>query len=261
MAGEPTNEPTTEPTEESSFFARERAPSDIRNRPQPPSMVKRVGSIVIAALLLGGILWFSRSGDVATLWVVNPGPGPITVEVAAERTELEPGKMLDMRVPAGPDLEVKVKRGGQQLEPITVDLKPDTEEVALIDVGGEDAGYVVIDVSGRYNEGGRTEDFPIVHVSKPHNIHYLPYPALRLVRPGRPLPEKNSWELKAARGSSGNLRMLKVFRVDVKRLGDQGKLAAILNQAIQSKDASQYENMSVTSTTTELLDGIIPKRR
>src|SRR5947209_7803245 len=109
------DEPTTPPTTEDSFFARERAPSEIRNRPSPPSMVKRIGAIAVAALLLGGILWFSSSGDVATLWVMNPGPGPVTIEVAAERTELEPGKMMDMRVPAGPDLEVKVRRGEKQL--------------------------------------------------------------------------------------------------------------------------------------------------
>src|SRR5262249_41439203 len=158
-------------------------------------------------------LWFSSSGDVATLWVMNPGPGPVTVEVAAERNELEPGKMLDMRVPAGPDLEVRVRRGNQQLDPFAVDLKPDTEEVAIVDLGGEDAGYVVLDVSAAYREDGATAKMPVIHVSKPHNIHYLPYSALRLVRPGRPLPDKNSWELKAARGSGGTLQLFKVFRV------------------------------------------------
>src|SRR5262252_4832175 len=112
MADEPTPpNPAPPPGEEDNFFARERAPSDIRNRPAPPSLAKRVGAIAVAAALLGGILWFSSSGDVATLWVMNPGPGPVTVEVAAERNELEPGKMLDMRVPAGPDLEVRVRRG------------------------------------------------------------------------------------------------------------------------------------------------------
>jgi hypothetical protein len=252
-------EPTNDPNSEDSFFARERAPSDIRNRPKPPSMVKRAGAIAVAALLLGAILWFSRSGDVARLWVINPGPGPVTVEVAGGRNELEPGKMLDLAVPAGLDREVKVRRGTTDLEPISVDLKPGTDEVALIDLGGEDAGYVVLDVSSLYNEGGDKNQTPIKHVSKPYNLHYLPFSELRLVRPGAPLPDKNSWEIKAARGSGGTITLYKVFRVDAKRLQDTAKLEAILSEALKSKDASLFENMTVTSTKTVLLDGVIPK--
>jgi hypothetical protein len=266
MADEPEPVPPPEekdPHDEDTFFVRERAPSDIRSRPKPPSMVKRVGGIAIAAALLGGILWFSSSGDVATLWVVNPGPGPVTIEVSGGRSELEPGKILDTHVPAGPDVEVKVRRGRQTLDPIGVEMKPDKEEVALIDVGGEDAGYVVIDVSAKYKEGGGDDAImPIKFVSKPHNLHILPFPALRMVRPGAPLPDKNSWEINAARGSSGTLSIFKVFRVDAKRLQDVDKLQKILNEAIRSKDATLFENMTVSSTTgPELLDGIIPKSR
>ena len=76
----PPANPAADPRSEESFFARERAPSEIRRRPQPPSMAKRIAAIGSAAALLGAILWFTRTGDVASLWVINPGPDAVTIE-------------------------------------------------------------------------------------------------------------------------------------------------------------------------------------
>jgi hypothetical protein len=257
----PAGAPAQEEAEEQQFFARERAPSDIRRRPEPPSMVKRLIVVGAAAALLGGILWFTSAGDLSTLWIVNPGPNAVVIEVGSERNELEPGKMLDMRVRASPDVEVVVRRGRER-DAIPVDLsKPDKQEVCIVDLGG-DAAYVVLDASGLYKETPSNDPMPMIHVSKPHNLHYIPYPALNLVRPGRPLPERSSWELNTFRGSAG-ITMYKVFRVAAARLADQNKLAKQLNDALRTKQATAFENMTtiVDTSSKALIDGLIPRAR
>jgi hypothetical protein len=252
--------PRGEEQEEQQFFARERAPSDIRRRPEPPSMAKRLALVGAAAALLGAILWFTSAGDLATLWVVNPGPTAAVIEVGSERNELEPGKMLDMRVRAGTDVEVVV-RHGRDRDTISVDLKPDKHEVCIVDLGG-DAAYVVADASPLYKEQPSNDALKIIKVSKPHNVHYLPYSALTLVRPGRPLPERNSWELNTFRGSAG-ITMYKVFRVSAPRIADQSKLEKQLSDAMRTKQATAFENMTtiVDTSSKALIEGLIPRQR
>jgi hypothetical protein len=249
-----------EEQEEQQFFARERVPSEIRRRPEPPSMTKRLVLVGAAAVILGAILWFTSAGDLATLWVVNPGPTAAVIEVGSERNELEPGKMLDMRVRAGTDVEVVV-RHGRDRDTISVDLKPDKQEVCIVDLGG-DAAYVVADASPLYKEEPSNDALKIIQVSKPHNVHYLQYSALTLVRPGRPLPEKNSWELNTFRGSAG-ITMYKVFRVAATRIADQGKLEKQLSDAMRMKQATSFENMTtiVDTSSRALIEGLIPRQR
>lgn len=235
-------DPKADPRSEASFFARERAPSELRRVPQPPSTARRVGVGAGVVLLLGAVLWFFRTGDMATLWVVNPGPGAVTIEMGRQREVLEPGKMLDLQVPARLGVEVLVHRG-QTTDPIDVDLRPNTGEVAIIDLGGGDGAYAVVDASSQFGAGG-SEPPQVVHISKPHNVHYLPFPALQLVRPGRRLPEKDSWAITA----QGATKILKVFRIEGRRLADEARLKEMLVEAIKAKDATQYENMTTTST-------------
>src|SRR5207237_912315 len=94
-----------------------------------------------------------------------------------------------------------------------------------------------------------------VHLSKPHNVHYLPFPALQLVRPGRPMPDKASWEV----GAGGRVKILKVFRIDARRLGDEAKLDALLTGAVRSKDVTQFENMTTLTGTVSAAAGGVPQ--
>lgn len=246
------------PTTEDAFFTRENVHTDLSNEPiaeapKPPSLAAKIAGGVGLAVVLGAIYWFAHSGDAGALWVMNPGQDRVIVGVAGTKNEIEPMQLADLRVPAAQDVEVIVRRA-RSSETLTIDVRKDAEEVAIVDLGA-DAAYVVIDASAFYNQGPGPGVLPILHISSPHNVHYLPFPALRLVRPGRPLPDKGSWELQAFRSANSGVQIYKVFRIDAKRVGAKDKLAELLTKAIEAGESKQYETMSSFAATSTAAGG------
>jgi hypothetical protein len=190
---------------------------------------------------------------------MNPGPELVQLNVAGDSIELDAGKLYDAVVTVESDFAIGSFRG-EQTDDIEVDLRPNSEAVSLVDLGG-DAAYLILDVSPIYNSTEPPKSLPVVHVAKPAKVHSIPLPALKLVRPGRPIPEKGSWELKAAQGASTTIEIYKVFRVDPRRLDDQAKLVEVLTAAVISKTTGDYENMRtfVDVNKTETHEGVIPK--
>lgn len=225
---------------------------------KPPSMAAKIGLVAVAVIVFGAILFFTGKKEDAVVWVMNPGPEAVQLQVAGDAHDLEPGKMLDTKVEVETNFELGAFRG-EHAEDIKVELHPEAESVSLIDLGG-DASYLILDVSPIYNSETPPKTLPVVYTSKPAKVHTIPYPALKLVRPGMTIPEKGSWELQAAQGGSNVIEIFKVFRVDPKRLDDQAKLVEILTEGVLARKTGDYENMRtfVDTKNPEKHDGVIP---
>jgi len=218
-----------------------------RKEPPPKSRAVIIGVIALIAVAISAYV-VTRKTEAAALWVVNPGPGPVTIDIGGEPQVVEKGKVLDIAVPIQAPFEIGVKRG-ETASTIKVDLGDHNKQVTLVDLGG-DASYAVVDVSSYYGDKGLDEALTTQHVSPPAQVHVLPFAAPKLVRPGRALPEKGAWELNAFKRPNAEVEMLKVFRVDPKRLEDKDKLMGIFKEAITSANASQYENMQIVARTS-----------
>lgn len=215
--------------------------------PKPPSTAARVALGVGVAVVFIAVFLFTRRADHAVVWVLNPGPESVHVEVAGQGHDVDPGRLVESRVPVEKDFQVGAFRG-EKTEDISVELKNEQGSVELVDLAS-DGAYVVVDVSSFYGEKPGTS-FPIVWDSPPKRVHTIPYPANRLVRPGRAMPEKGSWELQVFQTSNG-VEMYKVFRVDPRQLTEKAKLAESLASAVTGKRTGDAESlrMIVTSTT------------
>lgn len=183
----------------------------------------------------------------AMVWIVNPGPGPAVVTVGDVAHTLEAQRTLDLEVPSDVPLELTVWRAeasdaSQQRATLSVEVGNQAREVTLVDLGA-DAAYAVMDASSYYRDGGLPEALPIAHLSDPAPIHHLPYAAATLVRPGRSLPARDSWDLHVFEDPDRVVKMFKVFRVTPARTADQSALAAVLTEGLISGNAADFENM------------------
>ncbi|MCK6550084.1 hypothetical protein L6R52_29890 [Myxococcota bacterium] len=213
---------------------------------KPPSNAARiaVGVFVIAAAI--AVFLLTRRTDYAVVWVLNPGPDPVHVVVAENEADVEAGRLVEARVAVEKDFQVGAFRG-DKTEDIKVELGAESAVVELVDLAG-DGAYVVADVSSFYAEKPGTT-FPIVWESTPKRVHSIPYPSTKLVRPGRAMPEKGSWELQVFQTSKG-IEMYKVFRVDPAQLADKAKLAATLASMVNEKRTGEAESLRVIVTST-----------
>ena len=89
-------------------------------------------------------------------------------------------------------------------------------------------------------------------------VHRIPIPALKIVRPGQPLPNPGSWELQAFKSPSRPLEMHKAFRIDPKRLVEKDKLIEQLSDGVRTGHAVEMENSRYVDTSTDTVDGVIP---
>jgi hypothetical protein len=244
-----------EDRKEQEFFTR-RPVSTIGEMVKPPTTARKITVAVLTLIVLAAVFFFVRPKASGVLWVMNPGPGLVTVDVAGQTHELDEGLLLDLKVPASPTLEVTVVRGRDE-RVHTVDVGPANEGVTILDLAG-DAAYVIADVSSRYRKTNATDSLELVDISPPAEVHHLAYMATKLVRPGKPLPSNDSWELQLVpQGPDGGLEVFKVFRVMPKRLDDKEKLVSVLSEAMKAALASDYENLlSVADTSTT--GGMIP---
>jgi hypothetical protein len=225
---------------------------------KPPSMAAKIALVAVGAIVFGAILYFTAQKEDAVIWVMNPGPDAVQLQVAGNAHDLEAGKLLDAKVEVESNFELGAFRG-DHAEDIKVELHPEAESVSLIDLGA-DAAYIILDVSPIYNSTEPPKTLPVLFKAKPQKVHQLPYPALKLVRPGMPIPEKGSWELTAAQAGSSVTEIYKVFRVDPKRLDDEAKLVEILTEGVLARKTADYENMRtfVDTKNLEKHEGIIP---
>jgi hypothetical protein len=249
---------------ESNFFEKEKRDTGtgLFKPYKTLSVPVKIGIVGAALLVFGVIIYLIPKAPDATLWVINPAPESFHLSIAGDSHDLDSGRLLETTVKVEDDFEVGAFRG-EQAEDIRVELRPEKQGVSLVDLGG-DAAYVVLDVSPAYGASSdKPTTFRVVHVSQPAKAHFLPFPALKLVRPGRDIPEKGSWELKAAQGAKSTIELYKVARVDPKRLQDQEELAKTLSSAVTSKSVKDYENMrsfiDMKRPTTH--DGVVPNVR
>lgn len=225
---------------------------------KPPSMIAKVALVGAGLAVFGAILFFTGRKEEATVWVMNPGPDKVSLQVAGDAHDLEAGRLLDTKVTVESNFEIGAFRG-DQAEDIKVELHPNSDSVSLIDLGA-DAAYIILDVSPIYTSATPPKSLPVKHTAQPGKVITLPFPVLKLVRPGMPIPEKGSWELTAAQGASTTIEIFKVFRVDPRRLADQAKLVEILTEGVLSKTAGDYENMrTFVDMNTVEHEGVIPK--
>ncbi len=210
----------------------------------PPSVRGRTIAIgVLAAVLLTvGLALITRSSARAMVWIVNPGPEPATITLGDTAHRVEAGKTLDVEASVEAPLDLTIQRGDQPPTALRVEVGNLEHEVTLIDLDA-DATYVVADVSSYYGGSGLTDTLPILGVSQPTQVHRLPHPAARLVRPGRDLPAKDSWDLAVFRDPDATVHMYKVFRVEPSRAEDQAGLAALLREGVATGGVHAYENM------------------
>jgi hypothetical protein len=263
MPEEQADDKTTSPESEREFFdkpEKEHTGGTGLFKPyKPPSTAAKVALVVTGLAVFGAILFFTNQKDEATLWVMNPGPDKVQLQVGNDSHDLEPGKLLDAKVEVEDGFELGAFRG-DHAEDIKVELVADSEAVTLVDLGA-DAAYIVLDVSPIYTAETPPKSLQVMHTAQPGKVHRLPFPALKLVRPGNAIPEKGSWELKAAQGASTTIEIFKVFRVDPRRLADQAKLAEVLTEGVLSKATGDYENMRtfVDMKQVDSHEGVIPK--
>lgn len=231
---------------EHQFFSRELSYS--WTRPKPPTLPVKLAVLGVVAAVAGAIFYFTRSTERATLWVLNPGPDIVHLEIQGAGHDIDAGKLVDVRIELEPDFELGAFKG-EHLDAIKVDLKDDHEVVCLVDLGG-DAAYAVVDISSYFDESG-TLNPSILYVSPPKKVHHLPYSPFKLIRPGLPIPEKGSWALQAFQ-KEGKVEMYKVFRLAPKRLENKGELLALLKTAIRAKQEIEYENLQgIVETSTQ----------
>lgn len=195
-----------------------------------------------AVLLTVAIALLTRSPDRAMVWIVNPGPEPATITLGDTAHRVEAGKTLDLEASVEAPLDLTIQRGTQPPKALRVEVGDLDHEVTLIDLNA-DATYVVADVSSYYSGSGLTKALPILETSRPAQIHRIPHPAARLVRPGRELPAKDSWELAVFKDPDATVHMYKVFRVEPSRAEDQTALAAMLREGVAAGGVHAYENM------------------
>lgn len=228
---------------ESSFFDKgdkaDTGSGAFRAYQKPPSMAVRIAVGVVLAGVLGGVFIFTRQPQKATVWIMNPGPANVRVDVGGREHELAAGKLVEESVVVEENFQVGAFRGATT-EDISVKLDRDDKAVSLVDLG-QDAAYVLLDVSPFYREPPG-QSFAIVWESKPGAVHQVPWPESSLIRPGRPLPEKG-WETKAFQRPGKGIEIYKLFRVDPKRLDDKPALAAQLSAAIHSKQSVDQERL------------------
>jgi hypothetical protein len=239
-----------EEREEQFFKAKPREDSQIGKIPPPMSSTRKIIAGVAAAAAIAGLwIWHSHADVQSTLWIHNPGPGSVHIFVSGKSDDIEPGELLDVKVPVAKAVKVHVSRGDKKDTPIEVETHDDTKEVTVLDLG--ESAYVVLDVSPLFREGATVPDtFEIKHTSPKAKIHQLPFGALDLIRAGRELPKKESWEVQAFRSASA-AKMYKVCRVDPKRLSDSAGLAASLSKALKAGTVVQEENLTMVPTSTK----------
>lgn len=245
-------------SEDKFFTAKPREESFVGRVGPPPPMGPKIAAGVAAAIVLAGLAyWQLRTPPVGVLWVMNPGPTPALISIdGAEPEVAPPGRVTDRRARIGGPVSVRIEKPGPA-EVLTVELMPQEQGVTLLDVGGE-AGYIVLDVSAHFGEVPEPARLPVTHVSPPAQVHRIPVGALKLVRPGQPLPSPGSWELQAFRVPSKPLEIHKVFRVDTRRLEDRDALVEQLSEAVRTGHAVDFENTRFVVTSTQTVDGIIP---
>lgn len=247
-----------EGSEDKFFTAKPREESFVGRVGPPPPVGPKIAAGVAAALVLAGLgYWQLRTPSVGVLWVMNPGPSPALVSIdGAEAEVAPPGRVTDRRARTGVPVNLRIERAGPT-ENLDVELLPEEQGVTLIDVGGEGA-YVVLDVSAHFGDVPEPDRLPVSHVSPPASVHHIPIAALKLVRPGQPIPDPGSWELQAFRAPSRPLEIHKVFRVDARRLEDRDALVAQLSEAVRTGHAVDFENTRFVDTSTTTVDGLIP---
>lgn len=247
-----------EGSEDQFFTAKPREESFVGRVGPPPPVGPKIAAGVAAAVVLAGLAyWQLRTPPVGLLWVMNPGPTPALVYIdGAEPEVAPPGRVTDRRARVGGRVSVSIQKPGPT-ENLEVELDPQDQGVTLIDVGGE-AGYIVLDVSAHFGEAPEPARLPVTHVSAPAKVHKIPIGALKLVRPGQPLPNPGSWELQAFRVPSKPLEIHKVFRVDPRRLQDRDALVEQLSEAVRTGHAVDFENTRFVVTSTRTVDGVIP---
>jgi hypothetical protein len=235
--------------DEDQRFFESRSPEDsgIGQRPPGWSTTKKAvaaGALVLA--LAGMWFWHSRSATDGRIWVMNGGATPVAITVLGDTKQAEPGKLLELQVPVRDQIELEFESSaGHQKLP--VDAHDQSKDVALVDLT-EDGAYAVVDVSYLFNDAQPPAALTIAHLSPPNRVHRLPFAASRLIGPGRPLPDKGSWELHAFDGAK--LEIYKVFRVDQRRLADQKKLGASLLEGLRSGSVVSFENLRIESKTS-----------
>jgi hypothetical protein len=233
--------------EEQFFKAPPREDSMIGLRPPPMSMGAKIAAGVAGVVALAGLLfWQLRTGAQATLWVMNPGPGPVHVFVAGHSEDLPIGEMLDVRVPVNKALPVHYRRGAHD-QKLLIDTHDDTKEVTVVDLG--EGAYVVLDLSPLYEDGAAPDRLTVQHSSPPAQVHHLPFPALDMIRPGREVLQKGSLELEALRSTSNKRRVLIAARVDGSRLAQADQLAVELSRAAKDHKLVAAENLTRTAST------------
>lgn len=231
---------------EDDFFERkaEREISFVGHVGPPVPFWRRALPIIMALLALGGVLvWHKRSPERGALWIMNPGPGPAQVEVSGMAAEVPAGELEELMIPVGAET---VTAGGRSFD---AEIKSAKGQVTLIDLG-DNAGYVVADASWYYRDEAAPTTLAFSHVSTDGPVHVLPFPASQLIRPGRPLPDKGSPELRAFARPNKPLELSKVFRVSKSRLAEKAELGRILAKAMGTKDQIAYENLSMADTST-----------
>ncbi len=243
-----------EGSEQKFFTAKPREESFVgKVGPPPPKGPKIAAGIASALVLIALGYWQLRTPAVGIMWVMNPGPEPAMVSVDGGKDELAPpGRVADRRAKVGDPVTLRVDRDGV-LENITAELVPEKEGVTIIDLVG-DAAYIVLDVSSHFQEGDKPKALPVSHISQPAMVHQIPIPALKIVRPGQPLPDPGSWELQAFKTSSRPLEMHKAFRVDAKRLEQKDKLIEQLSEGVRTGHAVDLENSRYVETSTDAVD-------
>lgn len=209
---------------------------------KPMSLAMKVAAGLAVIAFAIGAFFALRPKHEGVLWIMNPGPGRVDVTIGRASHTVDEGVVLDLRVPASPEVEVIAKRGDVE-ERRTVDVAPLADGVTILDFGA-DAAYVIADVSTHYKTPAE-DKLEILDVSPPADVHYLTYPATALVRPGAPLPNRDSWELQVAPKGQDGIQVHKVFRIRPDRLDDKDKLITLLTQAMSARVVSDSENMTV----------------